>query len=204
MIFNGMPPVKGFTTEEARGLKRKYGIPDGVFTLAIIARLAEVKGHDDILDAAKAVPDALILVAGDGERETHLKERIAREGIANVKLVGFIEKVDEIIAITDALLNASFGTEASSLSLIMGMSAGLPAVVSDYGGNPYLVRDGVNGLVVRTRDPVAMADGIRRLMSDPELYARLSEGALRVYYDGFTGEKMASATEDVYSELVCG
>jgi len=201
-MFNGTPPVGSFTLEEISTLKLKYNISPDVFVLAIIGRLTEVKGHDDILDAAKTVPDALILVAGDGERQAHLEERIANEGISNVKLLGFIEKVDEIIAVADALLNASFGTETSSLALILGMSAGRPAVVSDYGGNPYLYKDGVNGLMFKIHDSAAIAEAMLKLKSDPKLYKRLSEGARQVYSERFTDKIMASNTEAVYHELI--
>jgi len=206
-IFNGTPPAKTYNPEETKLLKQKYNIPTDVFVLAIMARLAEVKGHDDILDAAKIVPEALILVAGnDGDgtskRQAHLEKRIANEGIANVKLLGFIEEVNEIIATSSALLNASFGTEASSMSLIQGMSAGRPAVATDYGGNPYVVTDGVNGLITPTRNPQAMADAIKRLMSEPGLYQQLSEGARKSYAERFTDKKMASDTEGVYNELL--
>ena len=212
-VFNGTPPVKIFTPEETEKLKQKYNIPPDAFVLAIIARLTEVKGHDDVLDAAKTVsnamnagPEALILVAGnDGDgsnrRLAHLERRIADEGIANVRLLGFIKDVDELIAVSDALLNASYGTEASSMSLVQGMSAGRPAVVTDYGGNPYIVQDGINGLVTPTRDPLAMADAIIRLKSDPKLYRQLSDGARQRYAGRFTDKKMAADTEAVYNEL---
>ena len=202
MMFNGTAPVRSFTEDEVNALKEKYSIPPDVFVLAIMARLTEVKGHDHILDAAKAVPDVLILIAGDGERRAHLEERIAREGIANVRLLGFIENVDEIIAMTDVMLNASFGTEAASMSLIQGMSAGLPSVVSDYGGNPHLIQDGVNGLVTPLRDSQAMADAILRLKSDPELYRQMSANARRIYEERFMDKKMASDTEAVYREIL--
>jgi len=201
IVFNGTPPVRKFTQEEINALKLKYNIPPDVFTLAIMARLTEVKGHDDILDAAKAVPDVLVLMAGIGDRQQHLEERIAREGITNVRMLGWIDNTDELAAASDAQLNASFGTEASSMALILGMSAGRPAVVTDYGGNPYLIQDGVNGLLTKTHDPAAMAEAIQRLKSEPGLYTRLSKGARQVYNGKFTDKKMASDTEAVYKEL---
>jgi len=201
-LFNGTPPAKSYTPEEIEGLKQKYDIPPDTFVLAIMARLVEIKGHDDILDAAKEVPDALILVAGDGERQAHLEARITSEEITNVRLIGFVKEVDEIIAIADATLNASFGTETSSLVLIKGMSAGKPGVASDYGGNPYLIQHGVSGLVYPTRDGTAMAKAIARLMSDTGLYEQTSTGARQVYEKRFTDKKMAADTEAVYREVV--
>ncbi|MCL2404264.1 MAG: glycosyltransferase family 4 protein [Defluviitaleaceae bacterium] len=200
-IYNGTPPAQSTTPHETQALKAKYDIPPGTFTLAIMARLTEVKGHDYILDAAKAVPDVLVLIAGKGDRQTHLEERITNENITNARMLGFIEEVDEIVAISDALLNASFGTEASSMALILGMSAGKPAIVSDYGGNPYLVQGGVNGLVFESRDALALAKAIYRLKSSPDLYTQLSQGAIRTYNEKFTDKKMASDTQAVYIQI---
>jgi len=203
VVYNGIEPTK------ARGLRaegrKEYDVPPDTFVLAMLTRLAEVKGHDDVLDAAKYLPkDIVILVAGDGPRQKHLEERISNEGITNVRLLGWIDSPEEIIFIANAGLNASFGTEATSLALLQGMSYGLPAVVTDFGGNPYVILDGVNGLVTPTRNPKALADAIIRLQADPELYQQLSTGARQVYMDKFTAKKMASDTEDVYKELMKG
>jgi len=201
-LFNGAPPVREYSHKEIEEIKQKYNIPPDTFTLAIMARLTDVKGHDDILDAAKAAPEALILIAGDGERQKHLEGRIFAENITNAKLLGWVDNVDELVAATDAQLNASFGTETSSLSLLKGMSAGKPAVVSDYGGNPYLIQDGVNGLIFPTRNAHAMAEAIKKIMSDPGLYKKMSKAARQVYEERFTAKKMASDTEAVYKELL--
>ena len=199
LVYNGVPVVQA----SVAGLREKYGISSDAFVLANIARLAEVKGHDDVLDAAKALPqNILVLVAGDGPRRAHLQERINSEGISGVRLLGFIDAVEEVIALSDMLLNASFGTEATSMALIQGMSAGRPAVATDFGGNPYVILDGVNGLITPIRNPKALADAIIKLYSDPELYKRLSKRARQVYEERFTDKKMASETEAVYGELL--
>ena len=199
VVYNGLPAIKLPTVN----LQDKYNVPPDTFTLIMLTRLAEVKGHDDVLDAAKMLPpDVLILIGGMGPREAHLEERIRNENITNVKLLGFIDEIEEVISIADAQLNASFGTEATSLALIQGMSAGRPAIVTNFGGNPYVIQDGVNGLVVETRNPQAMAEAIIRLKSDRELYTTLSTGALQIYQEKFTDKIMASGTEAVYKGLL--
>jgi len=200
-----MPASKTFSHDEINGFKDKFKIPKDYTSIAIIARLTEVKGHDDILDAAKLLPEnTLILAAGSGERLSHIEERITKENITNVRLLGFINEVDELIAATDIQINASFGTEATSMTLIQGMSAGKPAVVTNFGGNPYVIKNEENGLVVPTRNPTAMAEAITRLTNDKNLYGQLSKGAKKIYQENFTDKKMASQTEDVYIELMKG
>jgi len=51
-LFNGTPPARSYSIDEIKSLKQKYEIPPDTFVFSIMARLTEVKGHDDILDAA--------------------------------------------------------------------------------------------------------------------------------------------------------
>ena len=204
VIFNGAPPAKTFLQEEIAALREKYGILKDIFVLAQIARLTEVKGQDYVLDAAKGLKNAIILMAGDGDSRNHLERRIKKEGINNVRLLGWIDAVEEITAIMDIQISASFGTEATSMALIQGMGVGKPAVVTDYGGNPYVIADGENGLVVPIHNAQALKDAIIKLQNDPVLYAKMSINARKIYAAQFTVEDMVSKTEKLYEDLCHG
>jgi len=197
-IFNGMPPAKEYSPAERFELRKKYNIPQDAFTLVQIARLTEVKGHDYVLDAAKNLPNVLILLAGEGERRTHLETRIKNENINNVRLLGFITEVEEIFAIMDAQLSASFGTEATSLALIHGMSVGKPAIVTNYGGNPYVISDEENGLLIPTNNSNALVDAVNKLQKNTDLYAYMSAKSREVYVARFTLTEMVRKTKMLY------
>jgi glycosyltransferase involved in cell wall biosynthesis len=137
-----------------------------------------------------------ILIAGSGALEEEIRRKAEAE--PNVTFLGFVSDVYALENAMDIQLNASFGTEASSLSLIEGMSLGKPAVVSDFGGNPSVIAEGKNGFVVPQRSGAAISEKIRELYSDHELYERMSRGAERIYAEGFTGEIMARSIETVY------
>jgi len=202
VIFNGMPKPREFSLEERAALREKYGILQDVFVLAQVARLTEVKGQGDMLTASHDFDENILLVmAGEGELRGQLEARIEAENIRNVRLLGFVKEVEEILAIMDVQVSASFGTEATSLALVQGMSIGKPAIVTDYGGNPYVITTGENGVVVPTRDPAAMAAAVNRLRGDDGMYARLSEGAAADYMARFTVEEMVDRTFGLYGEL---
>lgn len=94
---------------------------------------------------------------------------VVEEGVEDVmSLLGFRSDVAALLSILDVQLNVSYGTEATSMALLEGMSLGLPSIVSDYGGNPWLVKDGDNGLIFPSRDSRALAACIARLMDRPE------------------------------------
>lgn len=198
VVFNGVDPIGRLSGEQRAQARAKWNIPADAFVCAIIARLTEVKGHNTVLDAAKLLPDVVFLIAGTGDAEQALRRRVAQEQISNIIFCGFVKEVWEIENCMDLQLNASFGTEATSLSLLEGMSLGIPAVVSDFGGNPYVILQGENGLVVPKKDPEALAVAIRRLKEDRALYGRLSQGAQQIYQQRFTSDAMARGIEAVY------
>ena len=118
-----------------------------------------------------------------------------------VRFTGFADDVSPYYNIMDINVNCSVGTETSSLALSEGMSLGIPAVVSDYGGNPYMVRHGVNGLVYPTGRYDILAREIHRLASDERLYRQLSGGAYRRFLTELNAKQMTENTERLYRVL---
>ena len=119
-----------------------------------------------------------------------------------VQMLGVRSDVKELLNICDCQLNASYGTEATSMALLEGMSLGLPSIVSDYGGNPWLVETGVNGYVFPTKDSRALADCMEKLMNSPARGRALGEKAQKIFREGFTGEVFARNTEKVYLRVL--
>ena len=106
------------------------------------------------------------------------------------------------MSITDIQVNASYGTEATSLALLEGMSLGIPAVVSDFGGNPGVIKNGENGFVVPKQNSQAIAEKIQLLLDDEKLYKKISEKALVIFAQTFTARAMTKQTEKIYLESV--
>ncbi len=211
-MMNGTEPVTLPSEEECLQIRKSYGIDEKDFVVGIMARIEIYKGHDDILEAVAKLAEEgrsiKLVIAGTGTYEEAFKIRVS-EMIAEKKLpegtvifAGFISEIDKILAVMDVQVNASFESEASSLSIIEGMSAGIPSVVSDCGGNPALIEDGENGYVFPARNTDALASCLRRIADDKELAARLQEGSKRIYEEKFTGKIFAQNIEAVYKNLV--
>ena len=124
-------------------------------------------------------------------------------GLENtVILCGFVENVAGVLSILDVQLNASTGTETSSLALIEGMSLGLPTIASAYGGNPYLIRDGQEGLLFRPGDARQLAACIARLMDDPALGQTLGRHGNAAYMEKYTARAFAANVEAAYERAL--
>ncbi len=207
VIYNGVKNVKVLTDEEKVMVKAELGLRSSAAIVAIVARLTEVKGQRYFIDAAKIVKekglDAQFVIAGTGECEAELKERVKKEGLEDtVIFTGFLNNVTGLMNVLDVQANASFGTEAASLSLLEGMCLGKPAVVSNYGGNPELIKDGENGFVVPIKDPQSMADKIQLLITDKELYSNISNKAKETFASRFTAKAMVEQMEEYYKEVL--
>ncbi len=206
VVLNGVDALKPFDAERLSKAKEKYGIRPGQKTAAIVARLNKVKGHKYFVEAAEIIKerglDMKFLIAGTGETEDEIRGLIKEKGLEDtVVMLGFLNDVEPLMNVMDIQVNCSFGTEATSLSLLEGMSLGKPAVVTDFGGNPGVIKDGVNGYLVPTHDPKALADRIEKLASDDELYSRISQNCFEIYAKTFTSEANARKIEEIYNQL---
>jgi glycosyltransferase involved in cell wall biosynthesis len=203
-MFNGVPPTRKLTEDEKASVRAALGIGDGEFVCAVVARLVPEKGHRYILDAAELLRDMpmCFVIAGAGQCEGQLRADAEKRGLSRCIFTGFVKDVAKILGITDLQLNASYGTETSSLSLLEGMSLGIPSVATDYGGNPCLVTDGENGLIVAQRDGKAIAKAIQAIYEDPEMRTLMGKSALELYNERFTVDIMTAGIEQVYRDAV--
>lgn len=206
-MMNGCQSLKKSTPEQCAALREKLNIPDGTFTMGIMARLEPYKGHMQLLEAAKALKaqcrEFRILICGSGSKEENLRSAIARMNLgAQVSMLGFVPNVSEILSILDVQVNCSYGTETSSIALIEGMTLGVATVASDYGGNPWLVENGINGLLYETMNSRDLEEKLAQLMDHPDLLQNIRHNARRVYEEKFTGEIFARNIEAVYEKAI--
>lgn len=206
VLMNGVEPVARRSEAELAPLREKYGLQEGDFVAGILARIEDYKGHTDILDALKLLKERgktpKLLIAGTGGYEEEVKAHCRELGLEEqVKFLGFVTDVAPILSLLNVQLNASWGTEATSLALLEGFSMGVPAVISDYGGNPWLIEEGVNGYLFPTRSAEKLAEKLEAVMDSPDRGAGLGEGAKRIYSEKFTARQFARNTEEIYQQV---
>ncbi len=209
VMMNGVASVERADPETCRAFRAKYGLQEGVFTAGILARIEPYKGHLHIVEAAQQLKGEgrklQVLIAGTGGYEEELRGEVSRRGLEDtVFFLGFQSDVAPVLSVLDVQLNASYGTETSSLSILEGMSMGLPAVVSSYGGNPWLIDDGEDGLIFPNRDSAALARCVARLMDEPDTLRHMGERAVEIFHRRFTGQIFAKNVEQVYLDLLKG
>ena len=208
VVMNGVAPVEETTPAERKALKAELDIPEDAYVFGILARIEDYKGHLYLVSAARELKERgytnfRVLIAGTGDFEQDVRDAVIVCGVSDVvQMLGFRSDVKELLNICDCQLNASYGTEATSMALLEGMSLGLPSVVSDYGGNPWLVENGVNGLVFPSKDSHALCDCMEKIMTSSDRGAQMGRKARKIFKEGFTGEVFARNTEKVYLRVL--
>ena len=162
VIYNALPPelsTPKLTPAEARA---QLGLSGGPLLLTA-ARLLPWKGVDHVLAALRHLPDVTLLVAGDGPELETLQARAAALGLADrARFLGRVgrETMPLLLRAADYLVLYS-GYEGLSHTILESLRVGTPVIASDKGGNPEIVRDGLNGLLAPYVDVDALTDVLR-------------------------------------------
>lgn len=207
VVLNGVDKISETSNEEKDSLKKKYGIKQDEKVIGILARLEKVKGHEFFIDMAKEVLDAGIkakfLILGTGSEEDNLKQKVKELKLGDsIIFTGFIQNVKDFVNIFDLQINCSYGTEATSLALLEGMSIGVPAIVTEYGGNPGVIKNGENGYLVPIKDSHAMAQKVIKVLKDDALYEVLKENSIKIFNERFTSKVYTKNIEGVYDKVM--
>ncbi|QYA24001.1 glycosyltransferase family 4 protein [Gramella sp. MT6] len=139
----------------------------------------------------KSYPTAELCMVGpekDGSRGR--LEKIVKKRNLPVKLTGKLSKEDwtTLSKGYDIFLNTT-SIDNTPVSVMEAMALGLPVVSTNVGGIPYLIQNGVNGLLVESNDCEDMATAVEALISDPELAHKLSSNGKKSV-ESFDWEKV--------------
>jgi len=175
--FATVPNAVGPAPPPAGGEELK--LKPGTRLVLAVGRLVEQKNQELAIRAIASVPDAVLAIAGDGPLRPRL-ERVASEvgTDGRVRFLGVRPDVRELMGAADAIVLSS-RWEGLPLSALEALASGTPLVATSVRGLRELVVDEQDALLV-PEEPEALAAGLRRVLDDPELAARLSEAGKRV------------------------
>ena len=181
---------------------------DRQIVIAHISNFRPVKRVQDLVAAmeivVKEAEDAQLILVGDGPERQRVELMVDKLGLRrNVLLTGYRRDVVDFLRCSDTLVLCS-EIESAPLTLLEGMSSGLPVIATGVGGIPEIVADGRNGFLVPPKSPGALAEKILELASDRELRLRMGEEARRTVLERFTADKIVPKYEEVYRSVVSG
>lgn len=188
----------------------EYWLPHGAPVLVNVAALVPHKGQKYLVDAMphvlREVPDARLIIFGEGELRTELEHQIKSHRIEkHVLLPGFRQDVLQLMKSADLFVMSSV-TEGLGSTILDAMAMKLPVVATRAGGIPEAVVHGESGLLVAPADARALAKAIVQALTDPDLRQRIgAAGAARVS-EQFGVGRLLSGTLAAYERAIelCG
>lgn len=189
------------------GLRASFGFAETDQVIGIVAVLRSWKGHEILLEAfmtlAKEMPQARLLIVGEGPQRPTLQRRIKEAGLeGRAVLTGHRTDVANVMKVMNVCVLPSLKNEATSQVLPQAMLVGTPVVSSSAGGLTEVVADGVWGRVVPPGDVPALAQALREVFAQPELTQKMALRAREHALGELTFETQIDRTEAVYRKLL--
>lgn len=205
-IPNGVDLTTFQPGQRNQRLRKELAISDDVPVLGVVGRLTDQKGHVYLLRALPLLlekfPALRCLVVGDGELREELQQLAASLGLTEHCLfLGVRQDIPEVLAAMDLLVLPSL-SEGMPYAALEGMAMGKPIVATAVNGVPELIQDGVTGLLVPRKDPVALAKAIESVLANPHVAAAFGLAARRLVAQSYSIEGWVKRMESLYESLV--
>jgi glycosyltransferase involved in cell wall biosynthesis len=157
--------------------RSRLGLPANDPVVLFVGRLIEAKGVRELAAVLPRVPFHL-LVAGEGPLEHELRDCAANTAVGRrLTLAGYLsdEALNAAYQVADIFVLPTTHAEGFPRAVLEAMGAGLPVVTTRIRGMADHLQEGINALFVPPRDSAALAAALTRLMSDPQLRARMGQ-----------------------------
>ncbi|NWG13900.1 MAG: glycosyltransferase [Acidobacteria bacterium] len=202
-IYEGMD----LTSYPRRPLPNLHQPGDPV-VVGTVAHLSAEKGLRFLVEAATLIPDARsrlrFVVVGEGECRQELESLVEEKELASCfHFAGFQNRPAYYMGSFDMFVLPSL-SEGLSSAILTAMACSLPVIATNVGGIPELVVDGLNGLLVPPKDPVALAQAIRSLADDPDRCFRMGQRGRERVEERFTLERKILETEELCRSFLSG
>lgn len=207
IINNSVDPKKFNPYATYKNLRPELGIGPDEIVIASIARFTLQKQPWKLIGAfaevAKNVPNARLLMVGDGEQKEKAVEMIRQLGLEDrVILQPFRTDVPDLLANADIFVLPSLW-EAFPIALLEAMSMGKAVIGTNVDGTPEIIEHRKNGLLIEIDDlQKNLATALNELCLDDSLRKKLQEGAVASIYNRYNVETLAQKNEDVYRSLI--
>ena len=202
-----------FTDRDGRKIRARLGLRRGP-VVGYVGRVVPSKGVTALIKAMRVVwqwnSEVRLVLAGprtsvgmpaDREVEQALA-RLTEAERTRVFLLGAFDEKDKasIFDSLDVFAMPSIG-ESFGIAYLEAWMCGKPVIGANVGSTPYVIRDGVDGLLVNPQDPRHIGEAIVRLLKNPEQCARLGQAGHARTTSEFTWDRVIDRVESLYKEL---
>jgi glycosyltransferase involved in cell wall biosynthesis len=199
VTYLGISEPKTVTRDRSK-VRADMGISDRDRVVVTVARLAPQKALHILFAALAQIPDARLIVLGDGPQRAELQTLATRLLGERVVFLGFRDDVTDIVAASDVFALSSIW-EGVPISAMEAILVGTVVVSTDVGGMRELVTDRVSGRLVPRDDSDQLAGAIQELLDDPDQGAAFAQRALSDLRRRFDRDAMLERLGNIYRSL---
>lgn len=202
VMHNGISSIT--RTHDGFNYKEKFFKKDD-FMIASIGRLTKVKGHIYLLEALKKLKalnvDIKCLIVGEGELQQYINEKVQEFNLKdNVKLIGFVDNIDDVIMCSDAVVLTSL-MEGLPLTILEAFRNSAIVLAPAVGGIPEVITNEVNGLMYNSLYNDEIVYKLIKIKYREFDLETIKKNAVKSFYENWTIEKFIENTEKVYDSL---
>ena len=157
--------------------------------LVSTSRLVKSKGIAELIEAFKLIDNknATLKICGDGSEANYFKS--LAKGFNNIEFLGHVNNVVSVLQTADILVHPSYH-EGFGLSLVEAEMCSLPIIACNVGSIPEIVKNGVNGILVKPRNSNDLAEAMDKLIRNNELRSEMGKAGRQIYLDNFQFDKI--------------
>ncbi|MBL8378752.1 MAG: glycosyltransferase family 4 protein [Burkholderiales bacterium] len=193
--------VPAASVDARRALRERLGLPAAPLLIGIVATLRSWKGHRYLIDALADLPEAHLVIVGDGPQRAALEERAAAARLSGrVTFAGNQADVVPWLQCLDVFALPSYANEGVPQAILQAGACALPMVTTDAGAIGEVARDGDTALIVAKEDAAALACAITRLTADATLARAIGERAAALVHARHGSAAMVDAMEAVFMQ----
>jgi glycosyltransferase involved in cell wall biosynthesis len=187
LIYNSIDT--DFFRKKETNLKKNLGIHNKT-VVSFTGRLIFAKGVQDLITAMEGVPNSVLIVVGDGPYRKTL-EKLAKSKKVDAKFLGDqnIEKIVEVLSISDIFVNPSF-SEGLPSSVLEAAAVGVPVIATDVGGTREIIGSG-RGLLIKPKNSSLLRSKINWLIQNPKAAENFRKNAMKNVLSKFSWDRNA-------------
>jgi glycosyltransferase involved in cell wall biosynthesis len=205
VIYNGIDDVKFDPEEDYTDIRAEFGIPKDKTLVGYLVRMTEQKDPFTMIKAIKKVSETnkniVFLMVGNGDLLDATKKMASDLGVTDqIVFSSFRSDMPDILKAIDIYCLPSLW-EGMPIGMLEAMAMGKACIASSVDGTIELVNDGINGLLINTKDPDTLAKQIINLHLHPERRLALGNNAKEYVSKNFSLAEMVLKIENLYSSV---
>ena len=206
-IFSGFPLEPFLQARNDADIRARLGLATDDFVVGKIARLTDLKGHDDLFSAApeliRRCPRLKFLLVGDGPWRGRFEQTIRKLGLQqHFVFTGLVSpaSIPELVGVMDVLVHLSL-REGLPRALPQALAAGKPVIATDCDGAREVCLNDETGFLIPPRAATALIQRLLQLEANPEQRERLGQRGREFVRERFSVERMIDELHQLYLRL---